>query len=189
MVEANMTVDRDEASALLHDVEGIETRVRELLVYARVSDYLFLWGAIWLFGFTASYFVPIYADTMWLGLETVGLIGTVLIVATHSARGRPRNLFVIARASITVVAIIVFGTLWSTLAHMGWREHVTFWPTLLSFLLFLMGLWAGRALAFAAFAIFSVSLAGYFIAGPYLLLWMAVAVGGAMIAGGFWLRR
>ena len=41
-----MTVDRDEASALLGDVEGIENRIRQLLLYARISDYLFLWGAI-----------------------------------------------------------------------------------------------------------------------------------------------
>ena len=38
----SMTVDREEAGALLNAVEGIEGRVRQLLLYAHVSDYLFL---------------------------------------------------------------------------------------------------------------------------------------------------
>ncbi len=185
-----MTVDRKEASALLDDVQGIEDRVRQLLIYARTSDYLFLWGVIWLVGFTANYFLRSYSGVMWLGLQGVGLLGTVLIVTTHVRRPRsPANTFAIARAGISVVAIMAFGTLWTLLAHMGWREQITFWPTLLSFILFLVGLWAGRTLALSALAIFALSLTGYFVAGEYLHLWMAVAGGGSMIAGGVWLRR
>ncbi len=91
--------------------------------------------------------------------------------------------------ALSVVAIIAFGTLWVTLTHMGWREQVTFWPTLLSFILFLVSLWIGRAFAIVGRALFAATLTGYFVAGDYLHLWMAGATGGAMIAGGFWLRR
>jgi hypothetical protein len=183
-----MTVDRDEARALLSDVQGIETRVRELLIYSRVSDYLFLWGAIWFAGFTTNYFLR-DANLLWIGLQAIGLIGTVVIVRSHVTSTKGANLFIIARAALSVVAVVGFGTLWSWLLDMGWREQVTFWPALLAFLLFMFGLWVGRALAIAAVAMFALALTGYFVAGPYIHLWMAVVVGGAMIAGGIWLRR
>jgi hypothetical protein len=184
-----MSTERDEASALLADVEGIEDRVRRILIYASISDFLFLWGAIWASGFTFNYFLRSWSDQLWWALETVGLIGTVVIAFLHHRNAERRNRFVYVRAGISVAAVVGFGTLWIALTHMGWREQVTFWPTLLSFILFLVSLWVGRGLALAALAIFAVSLAGYFIAGPYLHLWMALATGGAMIAGGFWLRR
>ncbi len=185
-----MTVDREEASALLDDVEGIESRIRQLLIYSSVSDYLFLWGAIWAVGFTANYFWRAEAQYLWYALQAAGLGGTVAIVAWHRRRAASKRSNVIfLRAVLSVVAVVGFGTFWSAMLDMGWREQITFWPTLLSFLLFLVGLWIGRAVALAALAIFAISLAGYFVAGPYLHLWMAAATGGAMIAGGFWLRR
>ncbi|HEY1709011.1 MAG TPA: hypothetical protein VGG10_12155 [Rhizomicrobium sp.] len=180
--------DRDEASALLNDVQGIETRVRQLIIYARISDYLFLWGAIWLVGYTGNYFLRSSSNTMWLVLQAIGLAGTV-IIARYATRRVPNGLVVVARAALSVIAVVGFGSLWIKLLGMGWREQVTFWPTLLSFILFLIGLWAGRALSLWAVAVFALSLTGYFVAGNYLHLWMAVAVGGAMLAGGFWLRR
>jgi hypothetical protein len=183
-----MTVDRDEANALLNDVAGIEDRVRELLIYSRVSDYLFLWGVIWLGGFTANYFLR-DSTMLWLGLQVAGLIGTVAIVSSHMRSRAEINYFVIARAALSVVAIVAFGTFWSSLLDMGWREQITFWPTLLAFLLFMFGLWVGRSLAIAAVVLFALALTGYFVAGTYLHLWMAAVVGGGMIAGGFWLRR
>ena len=185
-----MTVERDEASALLDDVEGIEDRIRQLLIYARISDYLFLWGAIWACGFTVNYFWREQAQGLWYILQAVGFAGTIAIVAWHrrAAPGRG-GLYIFARAALSVAAVVGFGTFWSVLLEMGWREQATFWPTLLSFILFLIGLWIGRAVALAALAIFAISLAGYYFAGPYLHLWMAAATGGSMIAGGVWLRR
>lgn len=185
-----MAVDREEASALLNDVAGIEARVHELLIYSRVSDYLFLWGTIFFVGFTATYFDRPIANTLWLFLEALGFALTVGIVFLHVRQRRaPVNWSVVARAAFSFIGIIVFGTLWISLADMGWREQVTFWPTLLSFLLFMMGLWIGSTLSLAAAAMFALTLAGYFFAGGYLHLWMAVAGGGSMIAGGFLLRR
>jgi len=184
-----MTVDRDEASALLTGIESVEGRVRQLLIYARISDYMFLWGAIWALGFSSNYFLRPYSGTLWIVLQAAGLLGTVAIVALHRRVAGSTSTTMLWRAALSFAAIVTFGTLWIHLLDMGWREEVTFWPTLLSFILFLVGLWIGRALALAALAIFAVSLTGYFVAGQYLHLWMAAATGGAMIAGGFWLRR
>lgn len=184
-----MTVDRKEASALLSDVAGIEERVRQLLVYSRIGDYLFLWGTIWLVGFTANFFFREHSGLIWLVLQPLGLVATVGLVARRVARSGDRSFPVAARAGLSVAAIVGFGTLWEWLLDMGWREQITFWPTLLSLLLFLFGLWVGRAISIGAVVLFALSLTGYYVAGPYLHLWMAVMFGGAVIAGGFWLRR
>ena len=184
-----MTVDRDEASAFLKDVEGIESRIRQLLIYSHIGDYLFLWGAIFALGFTCSFFLREQVQTLWYALEGLGLIGTVAIVAWHRRNATTSGVPMFAHTAISVLAVVGFGSFWIELLHMGWREQVTFWPTLLSFVLFLVGQWIGRAVALWALAIFAISLIGYFFAGPYLHLWMAVATGGSMIAGGFWLRR
>jgi hypothetical protein len=185
-----MTVDREEASALLADVKGTEDRVHQLLIYSRISHYLFLWGAIWLVGFTATYFYREQSNVIWLVLQPVGFLATVALVARRVARSSGEKSFAIAaRAGVSVLSIVLFGTLWVHLTDMAWREQVTFWPTLLSFLLFLFGLWVGRAIALGAIVLFAVSFLGYYVAGDYLHLWMAVVVGGALIAGGFWLRR
>jgi hypothetical protein len=183
-----MTVDREEASALLSDVRGIEERVRQILIYSRIGDYLILWGAIWLIGFTCNYFARSWSNVLWLGLEMAGVLGT-LFIARATTRREKNSLFLLARAATSVIAVIAFGSFWVRLLGMGWREEVTFWPTLLTFILFLVGLWAGRAVAIWAAIVFALSLTGYFVAGNYLHLWMAIVVGGAMIAGGFWLRR
>src|ERR1700709_403574 len=136
-VEASMTIERGEAKALLDDVDGIESRVRQLLIYSRVSDYLFLWGLIWALGFTGSYFLRDQADKLWYGLEIAGLIGTVTIVSFHRKRAESSGVLVYLRTALSVVAIVAFGTLWIALTHMGWREQATFWPTLLTLFLLL----------------------------------------------------
>jgi len=183
-----MTVDREEATALLKDVEGMESRVRQFLIYAHISDFFFLWAVIFASGFTANYFLREWSGQLWWGLEGLGLIATATIAFFHHRRAEPRR-SIPWRAAASMVAVVGFGTLWISLTHMGWREQVTFWPTFLSFLVFLVGLWLGRTLVLAAAAIFAISLTGYFVAGPYLHLWMAAAMGGSLFAAGLWLRR
>ena len=184
-----MTVDREEASALLKDVEGMESRVRQILIYAHISDFFFLWGAIFAAGFASNYVLRERSDLLWWGLEAFGLLATVVIAFFHHRRSSEPRAAIPWRAALSTVAVIGFGTFWIHLAHVGWREQVTFWPTLLSFILFLIGLWLGRTLALAALAIFAIALAGYFFAGPYIHLWMAAAMGGSLFAAGLWLRR
>lgn len=183
-----MTVDRSEASAMLADVAGIERRTRELLLYARAGDYLLLWGALFVTGYIADDLVPgRFLNGFWWMLQALGLAGTVLI--TLRAHRRGSSSAVLWRVAATVLAITAFGTMWTRLAHFGVREEIAFWPTFLSLQLFMFGLWAGRVLVMTSLALCVLAMAGYFWAGHWFHLWMAVAVGGAMVLSGFWLRR
>ncbi len=185
-----MTVDPQEAGALLKGVEGVEKRTREILVYARAGDYMILWGVIWAVGYAAENWAGHYAYDIWLALDAIGLAGTALVTYNAARCIEPgRRHLIYVRPLAAILALIGFGTLWIRLAHFGWREQAAFWPTLCAMLLFCFGLWAGRTLSIAAAAVIALTMAGYFWAGPWFDLWLAVTCGGALILGGVWLRR
>jgi hypothetical protein len=185
-----MTTEQQEASALLASVAGTEKRTREFLVYARAGDYMILWGVLWMIGYAAENWAGRYSHDIWLALDAFGLAGTALITYNAARCIEPgRRRFIYVRPLLSVLVLIGFGALWIWLAHFGWREQAAFWPTLCGALLFCFGLWAGRTLSIAAVIVVALTMGGYFWAGPWFDLWLAVTCGGALIAGGVWLRR
>ncbi len=187
-------VDRKEADALLRDVAGTEKRVREFLVYSHTGDHLTLWGVIWLVGFGGTHVLATmhlgrWIGPLWLTIDVIGAAGSALI-ATRSAKNKAGRGWVPMsfQPLLAVLATIAFGTLWSSLGHFGWREEIAFYPTLFGFLFFVAGLWAGRALAIGGVLVTALTLAGYYWTGAWFDVWMAFVGGGALIAGGFWLR-
>lgn len=185
-----MTVNADEASALLKDIAGTERRTREFLVYARAGDYLILWGVIWLFGYSASNFTGARTHEMWIVLNAMGLAATLLIIFRANRRlGSTVARTLLVRPLVAFAALAAFGVLWIVLGKLGGREQSAFWPTYTGTLLFVFGLWTGRALSFFAALIVLLTLAGYFWSGAWFDLWIALTCGSALIAGGFWLRH
>ncbi len=183
------SADREEAGDLLKGVAGVERRTREILVYGRAGDYLILWGALWALGYGFGEHLWPYTHAFWLTLDAIGIAGTSLITYRTASCSAPERRFVFVRPLIGVVVLIAFGSLWIWLAHFGDREQSAFWPTLCGALLFVFGLWAGRALSIAAAIVVALTLAGYFWAGAWFDLWLAVTCGGALVLGGLWLRR
>ncbi|HWD28681.1 MAG TPA: hypothetical protein VG387_16030 [Rhizomicrobium sp.] len=186
-----MTTDQEEATALLASVAGTERRTREFLVYARAGDYMILWGILWVVGFAFSDRLGAHTRTLWLCLDAIGFAGTAYItwraVSSREPGSTARN--VALRTVVASLTFMGFGTLWVDLAHFGWREQSAFWPSFVTACLFVLGLWAGRAFSIVGALLFATTMAGYFFLGPWLDLWLAVTCGGALIAGGFWLRR
>ena len=186
-----MTAEQDEASALLASVAGTERRTREILVYARAGDYMILWGVLWVIGLAVSDRLGLYTRTLWLGLDAIGFAGTAYITWRAVSCREPGSdaRIIVLRVLAASLTFMGFGTLWVSLAHFGWREQAAFWPSFVTASLFVLGLWAGRAFSIVGALLFATTMAGYFWSGPWLDLWLAVTCGGALIAGGFWLRR
>jgi len=185
-----MSIDPQEADALLKGVEGVEKRTRELLVYARAGDYMILWGVLWVIGYGGEFWAWHYAHDIWLSLDAIGIVGTCLIIWRTTRCIEPgRRRFIFVRPLISILVLMGFGILWVWLANFGGREQSAFWPTLCGALLFCFGLWAGRTLSIAAALVVALTMAGYFWSGPWFGLWLAVTCGGALILGGLWLRR
>ena len=179
-----MALDREEASALLADVAGMERRTKEFLTYTRVSNSFLLWGAIWFAGYTCTHFFPARAGWIWIGLNLFGIAAS----AAMAARVRRDHGYFQWRLPATVVTFIGFGALWLNFGHFGWREQTAFWPTLFSFALILFGMWVGRAFIIAAAVLTTRTLVGYVFSGKVYDIWMAVVGGGSLIGIGLWLR-
>ncbi|MEI9997069.1 MAG: hypothetical protein WDM91_20910 [Rhizomicrobium sp.] len=185
-----MTTEREEASALLQGIAGTEKRTREILTYARAGDYMILWGILWVVGYAFGDRIWPYTRALWWTLDGIGIAGTGVITWRAVRCMAPQaSRFLLLRPLVGIVVLIGFGTMWTWLAHFGGREQSAFWPTFCAALLFVFGLWAGRALAAGGALVFALTMAGYFWSGPWFDLWLAGTSGGALILGGLWLRR
>jgi hypothetical protein len=64
-----------------------------------------------------------------------------------------------------------------------------FWPIYFMMVYTIVGLWFGYAFVAIGVGITALTLIGYFFAGDWFNLWMAVVDGGGLILGGLWMRR
>jgi hypothetical protein len=88
------------------------------------------------------------------------------------------------------VVFIAFGAIWSVgVGHFTPRQLGAFWPTYFMLPYIIVGLWLGSAFVAIGTAIIALTLIGYFFAGPWFQLWMALVNGGGLLLGGFWMRR
>lgn len=186
-----MTVDRNEASALLRDIAGTQQRMRDSLAYGRAGDHLLLWGVLWMVGYGATHVMarsaPDWTGPLWIGIVATGAVATLFIVR-RGRQDREQPAFWDVRPAIAAFAFLFFGGNWAYMAHFGWREEAAFYPTLFGLLFFVLGLWLGRLFAVFGALLYGLTVAGYFLAAGWFDLWMALVGGGALIAAGLWLK-
>ena len=182
-----MTIDPNEAANSLDDIATVERRMREALYYGGSSAILVTWGIVWAIGHTITQFSPVNAGLAWLLLDAFGVVGAIVIsVRRAQARRRVRDW----RRGAAFIITIGFGLLWQCLlGGEQWREIRVVWATLFMFTYILAGLWIGRFFIVCGVAVTALTLAGYFWAGPWFELWMALVGGGSLALGGLWLRR
>jgi hypothetical protein len=182
-----MTISSHEAGAMLADVDAIVAKVKRSRLYRRTGAVTILWGAAILLGHLAQTAAPSWAFWVWRLEDPLGVAGTLLLLL----RGRTSvGMRVPLRMLGAFALFFAFGFAWSELiGHFGPRELAVFWPTLFLFGYALAGLWFGAAFAALGLGVSALTLAGYFWAGPWLDLWLAVVDGGGFILCGLWMRR
>jgi hypothetical protein len=185
-----MTLDPKEAAASLSDIDSVEQRTREALVYERSSDMLILWGVVVACGYVLTYALPGYSNTAWLVLTAAGVGGGLLIRRwrKEAQRGHPtlgQRLFYAQLVLIAYGALLML-LLWPVITY---RQIGAFWPVFVMFGHVLAGLWLGRFFIYLGITVTALVVAGYFWVGAWYPLWLAVVVGGGLIAAGLWLRR
>ena len=182
-----MSIDRDSASASLQEIDAVQRRTKEALVYFRSSSSLIYWGVLLVIGYVLTHFYPLRGNAIWLTIGGAGIAGSVVLHAVRRrASGRRWDL----RITYSMLVMIVFGLVWSIgMGHFGGREMAAFWPTLFMFGYVVMGFWLGRFFTYCGLLVTALTIVGYYWLGDWFLLWMAVVSGGGMIAGGLWLRR
>jgi hypothetical protein len=182
-----MAIEPRDAAASLSDVEAIQKRTREASRYAYASTYQIMWGVLVAIGYLLQYGSPATGLYSWCGVLIAGFGGGTVIRAGRARRsGRAADW----RVFYGQVALVAFGIFWTTvLTHLTERQANAIWPTFYMFAMVLFGIWVGRFFVVLGLTVTILVGIGYLWAGAWFLPWMAVVVGGGLLASGLYLRR
>src|SRR5262245_12892947 len=163
-----MTVDPNEAAALLKDIATIERRTHEALFYAGSSTIFVMWGILVASGYGLTELYPRAGWIIWLAVTAAGCVVTASIIAMRS-RARPREArdwrLVWAPAALTA-----FGAGWSYLLGPVVPRPLmyAFQPTLFLLGIILAGLWLGRFFVVLGLVGIVLIAIGYLQSEPWL---------------------
>jgi len=190
-----MNIDKSEAALALAAIEAAGARSTRLQRYRRFAPFLILWGVIWLVANTVSDLAPVHSGSVWLALTLVGTAASYWLGSRqHAAVAQgdtPRTrldqgwrwmlcLFVVFAFQVTAIAV---------LPPADGRQQNTFFSMFWTFLYMAIGAWTGWRLFAIGLTATLLVLAGYYGVHSHYFLYMGCVSGGALIAGGLWLRR
>ena len=192
-----MNVTRDEATQALKEIGRAGSRMTQLSNYADLAPMLLLWGLIWLTANMVTEFRPTLSGPAWLTGMVVGspltLFFTIRQARRSGARIRPAggdpkrlgNRFALLGAT-------AFGFFISVLIIVGPlnpRQQDAFISLFFASAYAIGGVWGGWRLIAIGAATAAAVLFGYLMPAQHFFLWMGLVGGGALIAGGLWLRK
>ena len=186
-----MTLSPGQAAAALDDIERTEQRTRAARSYSAASDYLLLWGVIWMIGYGACAVLPPERwGLAWLPLAAIGML---VSFALGKRSRRQRGAGTGTSAQTAVMGLAIFAFIAAVYYLFQPRSHLPYlvFPSLVAGLVYtLAGAVAGmpRFIGIGA-GIFVLTLAGYVAAPQWTSLWVAIAGGGGLVLGGLWLRK
>lgn len=179
---------REQAVNALAEIATVERRTRAAVAYRRASTLLILWGVLVALGSGVNQVLPDRSAAIWYGTDAIGLVVTVAIALRRPWRSPA------TRDSWQIFGIflvlLTYGIAWSyLLAPVGHDRLAVFWATLMMMGCVIAGLWRGPFFAVCGLIGTALSFAAFFLAGPWLHLWIGVTYGVGFVLGGFWLRH
>lgn len=183
-----MSVRPEEAQQLLDDIARTERLVRRAVARSALPLTLILWGVVWLLGFGATALLsPSIAGTVWLLLVGPAIALTFGLHGWESRRvrspvGARIGLCWLVAAGYTGLVIALISP---TSGELG--SLVTVLLIMAGYVI--QGIWLDRALAAIGLFVTAVAVGTYVLAPSYYAAAMAILGGGALIAGGVWLRK
>jgi hypothetical protein len=181
-------IDSKQATEALTDIDEIVRRVRQSRIYNFSSVMLIMWGALVFAGYVASYIWPGMNGVQWIVLDVIGLAASLAIGASTRRRAGVNTFS--THFLMASVLFVVFGCILSIgVGHLRPRQMDAFWPIYFMMVYTIVGLWFGYAFVAIGVGITALTLIGYFFAGDWFHLWMAVVDGGGLVLGGLWMRR
>jgi hypothetical protein len=181
-------IDSKQATEALTDIESVVRRVRQSRIYNFASLMLIMWGALVFAGYVTSYIWPRTNGLHWIVLDVIGLAASLAIGASTRQRAGVNTFS--TRFLAAFVLFVVFGCILSIgVGQLRPRQMDAFWPIYFMMVYTIVGLWFGYAFVAIGVGITALTLIGYFFAGDWFHLWMAVVDGGGLMLGGLWMRR
>ena len=183
-----MPYSEQDAVTALNSVETVQRRTTILRGYERGAPYFFLWGIIWIIGYTGSELYRQHAGMVWLLLNLIGIAaGFFIQKAGHSAGKSFHTASQYIGASVSA-AVFVAATYFIFQPVRG-EQLDAFPPLLIAFIYTLAGLWRGIRFTVAGILLTALTVCGYAFLAQHFALWMAVVGGTTLLTTGFWLRH
>lgn len=190
-----MSLSGAEAASALADIENVQRRTHVAAGYSLAAPFLITWGLVWLVGYTASGVLPgAHWGIAWLPLIGIGAAVSALLAMRPGSRWRGlpgtsgRGQF--ARPIGGAVGLTVFFSCIELFLKPAGPDASLMLPALMLGLVYaLVGLATLPRLFWIGAAVFAATMAGYWLAHPFLSFWIAGAGGGGLILGGLWLRK
>jgi len=186
-----MNVSPDEAEEALAAVQKMTQRTRQSIARSGAHIFLIVTGIVWLVGFLATQFLSgAIVVATWIGISLLGSGLSIGLGNRMSRRMRNPAMGPTARrAAIFWLLLVMYAVAVIAVVRPTDGKQVT----LLIILFIMVGQSAmGLLLSFAstwwALPIAALALAGYFWLPDFFYLWMAILVGGGMIALGLYIR-
>ena len=186
-----MDISPNEAEEALADIQKVTQKTRHSIASGGTYITLIITGFIWLVGFTCTQYLPAeIVGYIWAGLSILGVIlGTVLGIRMGRRVRSPVTVPTVKRVVLFWVFLAFYGIAAITVARPTDGKQATMLVILFIMLGQLaMGLLFSFSSVWWALPITALALAGYFLLPDIYYLWMAVLVGGSMIALGLYIR-
>lgn len=185
-------ISTEQAAEALKEAAAAEHRSRAAYSYSQSAPYFFVWGTVWLLGYSAEALVPLahlsrsWVGWCWTGLSLAGAAACIVIGRRQAVRnGRPAW-------RIAVLFLIIwfyFFASFSVLPPHNEQQVGAYIPLLFAAIYAAIGLWLGLRYILVGMFVAIATLGAYFFLRDYFFFWMALVGGGSLVLTGFWLRR
>ncbi|NGM52017.1 hypothetical protein G5B46_20595 [Caulobacter sp. 602-2] len=192
-MEDVMVLTKDEAAAALADIQATTRRGATLRGYRIGGPILMLWSVIWMLGYLSMGLLPSHQwGWVWLVLDTVGAIGSILLArpAEKAARvaGAKSDRSSLKMMGGMAVAIVFVMSTFYVLRPTDPAAYLAFPGLMVGAIYAAVGVFvAGRYLGIGA-VMFALTLVGFYAFPEILAFWMASA-SVALFVSGVWLAR
>lgn len=182
-----MSITPTEAADALRDIDQSATHSRQLKGYRHAAPYFFMWGLIWIVGYTATGISPSNA-WLWVPLAIGGMIGS-FVTGRFQARLKANRASPL-RVGLTWAVVIAFYVAVLVVMQPHELNQYGAFPALLASMIYaVIGVWFLPRWLWLGIGIFAATLAGYYLLAPWFSFWMAAVGGGGLFLTGFWMRK
>lgn len=190
-----MNVTRDEAVEALETINKAGGKVQRLQGYRHGAPHFLIWGAVWLVANTVTQFWPQYANAAWPGMVIFGFVASTITgflqgrAFKKSSPGLVMSPGLNWRFGLTSLVYMAFIVCMASITQPETqRQYNAMISIFFAFLYMSAGIWAGLRLFAIGLVTAIAIMVGFYFVKDYFDLWMGVFGGGALIAGGVWLR-
>jgi hypothetical protein len=178
-------IDPKAAEASLADIDVIVARLKQSTYYRGASTNIIIWGVLVALGYVANHFVPSQARTIWITVNGLGIIVSLIL----GLRLYRAGLHIAGRITMAMLLFFGFGLAWYQMGNFTIRGTGAFWPSLFMFGYALAGLWLGRVFTWLGVSVALLVLAGYLWVDTGYEIYLAIVDGGGLVLAGLWMRR